>query len=115
MESAIVAEPEAIYGNKCLPGNILVLRNNLNTDDYFSREAAKIQQEKLRRQAPHPSHTGGDPTQPQPKPSKLPCNLTLDTRVVGLDNEAAVDAYLARLKKKIMEKINDNKIVTIIK
>ena len=115
VESAIVAEPEAIYGNKCLPGNILVLRNNLNTDDYFSREAAKIQQEKVRRQTPPPSQTGGDPTQPQPKPSKLPCNLILDTRVVGLDNEAAVDAYLARLKEKIMEKINDNKIVTIIK
>ena len=115
VESDIVAEPVAIYGNKCLPGNILVLRNNLNTDDYFSREAAKIQQEKLRRQTPPTQEPGGDPTQPQPKPTKLPCNLTLDTRVVGLDNEAAVDAYLVRLKKKIMEKINDNKIVTIIK
>ena len=111
----IVAQPEAIYGKKCLSGNILILRNNLNTDDYFSREAAKIQQEKLSRQTPQPPQPGGDPAKPQPKPYKIPYNLTLDTRVVGLDNEAAVDAYLARLKKKIMEKINDNKIVTIIK
>lgn len=115
VEIDIVAEPQAIFGTKCLPGNILVLRNNLNTDDYFSREAAKIQQEKLRKQTPPPTNTGGNTGKAEPKPYKTSCNLTLDTRVVGLDNEAAVDAYLARLKKKIMEKINDNKIVTIIK
>ncbi len=114
VELDIVAEPEAIYGTKCLPGNILVLRNNLNTDDYFSREAAKIQQEKLRKQPPTKPSTGGS-GKLDPKPTKTTCNLTLDTRAVGLDNEAAVDAYLAKLKKQIMDQINDNKIVTIIK
>lgn len=120
VDSAMVAEPAAIYEAKCLPGNILVLRNNLNTDDYFAREAEKIQIEKIRKNTPPtpPTPTGGgdDPTpSTPPKPYPQTCNLRLDTRVVGLDSEAAVDAYLARLKKKIMEKINDNKIVTITK
>lgn len=117
VDIAVVAEPVAIYSAKTLPGNILLLRNNLNTDEYFAREAAKIQSEKLKHQpkpqpAPNPDD---DEPKPQPKPYPEPFTMRLDTRAVNLDNEEAVDAYLARLKEKIMEKINDNKVVTITK
>lgn len=57
----------------------------------------------------------GAGTPPAPKPYPVPTTMRLDTRVVGLSNEAEVDAYLAKLKKQIMARINDNKIVTIIK
>lgn len=114
VDPTMVAEPVAIYNTKCLPTNILVLQSNLNTDQYFTREAEKIQIEKIRKNTPPTTPTpGGDPTPPKPYPESI--TLRLDTRAVNLDSEAAVDAYLARLKEKIMAKINDNKIVTITK
>lgn len=115
VDSAMVAEPASIYNTKCLPTNILVLQNNLNTDQYFTREAEKIQIEKIRISTPStpPTPGGGGSTPPKPYPQSI--TLRLDTRAVNLDSEAAVDAYLARLKEKIMAKINDNKIVTITK
>lgn len=115
VEVSFISEPEEVYTVKCNPENILILKNNLNTDDYFSREAEKIQMEKLRRNPPV-THTGGTSVSGPAgvsKPYPSHCTITLDTRAVSLDSEEAVDKYLAALKKKIMEKINDNKIVTI--
>lgn len=112
---SIVAEPEAIYTSKCASSNILLLKGYVNTDDYFAREAEKIQLEKQKMSTPKPAHeTQGAGTPPAPKPYPVSVNMKLDTRVVGLSNEAEVDAYLARLKEKIMSKIADNKVVTII-
>lgn len=116
---SLVAEPEAIYTSRCASSNILLLKGYVNTDEYFAREAEKIQREKQRLNAPKPAPgsgagTGGG-TQPSPKPYPVSINMKLDTRVVGLSNEADVDKYLAALKEQIMAKINDNKVVTIIK
>lgn len=115
---AMVAEPSAIYASKCMSGNIFLLRNNVDTDDYFTREAEKIQREKIKKTQPTPptppSGSGtGSGSQLTPKTYPVTCTITLDTRAVGLADETAVDAYLAKLKAKIMEKIKDNKIVTI--
>ena len=115
VDPAMVAEPAAIYSAKCLAGNILILQNYLNTNDYFAKEAERIQIEKMRKSTPPTPRPGGGGDPIPPKPYPVSVNMTLDTRVVGLDSEKAVDAYLAKLKKKIMEKINDNKIVTITK
>lgn len=113
---SIVAEPEAIYTSKCASSNILLLKGYVNTDEYFAREAEKIQLEKQKMSAPKPDPGhGDDKTPPIPKPYPVPTTMKLGTRVVGLSNEAEVDAYLAKLKKEIMARINDNKIVTIIK
>ena len=115
VDVSFVSEPASIYSAKCITGNILVLRNNLNTDDYFTREAEKIQIEIVRKNKPKDPGAGsvsGSGTGPG-KPYPMPFSMTLDTRAVGLDSEAAVDEYLAKLKKKIMAKINENKIVTI--
>lgn len=112
---SIVAEPEAIYTSKCASSNILLLKGYVNTDEYFAREAEKIQLEKQKMSAPKPAPGAvGVGTPPAPKPYPVSVNMKLDTRVVGLSNEAEVDAYLARLKEKIMSKIADNKVVTII-
>lgn len=115
VKMSIVAEPEAIYTSKCASSNILLLKGYVNTDEYFAREAEKIQLEKQRMSMPKPApgaQGAGTPTAPKPYPVSV--NMKLDTRVVGLSNEAEVDAYLARLKEKIMSKIADNKVVTII-
>lgn len=115
MKVSIVAEPEAIYTSKCASSNILLLKGYVNTDEYFAHEAEKIQLEKQKMSAPKPAPGAagaGTPTAPKLYPVSV--NMKLDTRVVGLSNEAEVDAYLARLKEKIMSKIADNKVVTII-
>lgn len=118
LDKSLVAEPVAVYSTKCLAGSILALRNNLDTNEYFQREAAKLVAAKREKETPKPvpstdPATGTPSTPATPKPYPVACTMTLDIRVIGLDSEAAVDKYLARLKKKIMEKINDNKIVTI--
>lgn len=118
IEASFVAEPTSIYGNKCLSGNILILKGNINTDSYFTKEAERIQREKQRRATPPvtPKPDDGTPVTPNPpKPYPTSVNMTLDTRAIGLATEEQVDAYLARLKAKIMAQINDNKVVTITK
>ena len=122
VELSIVAEPAHIYEAKCLSTNILLLKGYANTDDYFAREAEKIQREKIRKATPPtPSKSGGgnsgggDPTPPSdPKPYPVSQTIKLNTRAVNLATEAEVDAYLASLKEQIMSKINNNKIITIL-
>lgn len=105
VDISVITVPSVVYQLKCKTDNILVLQSYLNTNEYFVRESEKIKCHIV-------------PINPGPTPLKSHLEsvvLHLDTRAVNLDSEAAVDAYLAKLKEKIMAKINENKIVTITK
>lgn len=102
---------------KTKSNTLSVLQMNLNTDAFFAEQTGRIQQEVRNKQKksgqypPIPDHEG---EQKVSEPQYT--NIALNTRTASpLNNEQDVDAYLARLKKQLMEKINNGYSVTIIK
>ena len=134
IDPSVVTNPENIIFSKSQTGNIYALQSNRNVDNYFTAQAAKIQTAKLaaaKAAAGTGSGTGtgtGSSTASgaggysseesnggasyAAEPKMMNLNLVTRTTAV-LSNESEVDAYLASLKKQMMDKINDGWQLTI--
>lgn len=134
VDPGIITAPDNIIFSKSQTGNIYALQSNRNVDEYFTAQAAKIQKAKLDAAKAAASsaasgNTGagsgtgtgasgydtgepGDSASCAAEPKVMNLNLVTRTTAV-LSNESEVDAYLASLKKQMMDKINDGWQLTI--
>lgn len=99
--------------------SIPILQNNLNTDQFFSEQSAKILAAKPKpAPKPYPAAptTGGDQAKEPVTTTAAVKVVNLNTRtIMPLSNEAEVDQYLAGLKKQMMAEIAKGNSVKIIK
>lgn len=111
----IIRTIDSFIGTKVASNLIAVLESNLNTDQYFQEEAARIFAAKPKPTTP-PVDPGKDPNKEAPRVVKQPMSLALRTRTFApLGSEEEVDLYLAGLKKQLMAEINKGESVMIIK
>lgn len=96
-----------VVEEKCRPDNILALKNNLNTDEFYSQEVTRIMElvNKKKIQPLVPNSASGDaPMITEIKPVK---QVTLQTRsVLTIKSEQDVDAYLEKLKQLLMTHVS---------
>ena len=103
VDKAILPDKDGVIRSKTQPENILVLQSNLSTDAFFAEQSERILKAK-------PDHGSGEPKK------KIPVNKVLSTRTTApLKTEEDVDRYLQKLKKQIMNSINEGNSVMIIK
>lgn len=117
MPRTILTNRENTIAAKTAPSNILLLKNNLNTDDLFTEESAKIIR-KAKELHPQPIPEGSEAAEktPDDKNIRTQLTMTLRTRTIKpLTNEHDVDEYLQRIKQQLMDKINNGFDVTVIK
>ena len=110
----VIPKRENTIMAKTMSENILVLRNNMNTDAFFAEVAAKIWEE-VNKRKPYIEPEGKHGAEEKAK-DPLVVNKHLDTRTTKpLTSEGEVDTYLQNLKKQIMKDINEGNSVMIIK
>ncbi len=98
---------DVVVMKKCLPDNILALKNNLDTSSFYSQEAARIM-EKAAVVQPGPSSdpSGTSPSSEMPK--KKVCQVKLNTRTVRtIKNKQDVERYLEDLRQQLMTHISN--------
>lgn len=113
----ILTNRENTIAAKTAPSNILLLKNNLNTDDLFTEESARIIQ-KTKELHPQPIPEGSEAGEKTPDDENVrtQLNMTLRTRTIKpLTNEHDVDEYLQNIKKQLMDQINNGFDVTVVK
>lgn len=135
VDESVVTNPENIIFSMSQTGNIYALQSNRNVNEYFTAQAAKIQKAKLAAAKAAAAANGGgsasgtdaitgtgtsgystDYSNGSASRAAEPkvMNLNLVTRTTAiLNNESDVDAYLAGLKKQMMDKIKDGWQLTI--
>lgn len=105
VDPAILPHRDVTIKVRTASDNIFALRDNLNTDQFYTEQSGKILAEKARLS----NHGGGGN-------AGEPMILPLFTRTLRpLASEADVDAYLEKLKQQIMEQINNGQCVMITK
>ena len=126
VDISVLTNLDQVIRVKTASTSIPTLKHNLNTNDYFNDEAAKIQAAKAQKiqsaQKTQPaSNTGGASTiSPTPvtlpKAVSAPVVVNLETRTpIPLKTEHEVEAYLSKLKDQLMKEISAGKSVMIIK
>ena len=121
VDKSILSDRAITIQLKTKSNSLSVLKININTDDFYAEQAARIQAEVRKRVTPPTPPIPvkpGDPVKPAtpPAPKKKDFNMSLKTRTITpLESENDVNEYLEKLKKQLMEKISDGYSVTIIK
>jgi hypothetical protein len=118
---SILSDRDVTIQLKTKSDSLSVLQINLNTDAFFAEQTGRIRLEVQRKQKHVQQQSGNYSPAPEDEDGQkaqehLYANIALNTRTASpLNNEQDVDAYLARLKKQLMEKIDNGYSVTIIK
>lgn len=103
-------QADVVVMKKCLPDNILALKNNLDTNSFYSQEAAKIM-EKAAGAQPHLSSGQMGPTSSSSAPAapkKRVSQVKLNTRTVRtIKSEQDVERYLEDLRQQLMTHISN--------
>ncbi len=128
VDKSVLADRKRILQEKTASSNILMLKNNLDTQSFASQQLDLIQAELARKKPqdyPQPGlpGTAHDPGMDQDGQSagklgktRKPCSIELSTRTfVPMRTEKEVDDYLKKIKQQLMDKINDGYEVTVIK
>lgn len=111
VSTSILPNRQDVIRNKVSSNSIPVLQTNLDTNQFFAEQSARIMAAKPK---PKPTPNPGDPTPPTPLTKTV--TVDLHTRTIApLKSEAEVDKYLANLKQQMMEEINKGNSVKIIK
>jgi hypothetical protein len=105
----VLANKDNTIQSKTASDNILVLTNNLNTDEFFAKQSAVILQH-----VPHPVDPDQEGGQNHSETKIKSCQLQTRT-TKPLKNEQDVDAYLKDLKQQLMSKINEGYQVIVTK
>lgn len=119
VSKTVLSDKEATIRLKTTPDSIPVLRNNINTDDFYAAQAERIQRA-AKPLKPYTTGTAkpatGAGVTPQAVAESTTKNVMLRTRTFKpLSTETEVDAYLAGLKQQLMEEMADGKGVMVIK
>ncbi len=110
---SILPDRENTIKVKTTPDNIFVLQNNINTDLFYQEQIGKILDAKP---APGPDPKPGPDPEPVPPTPKKIRTVSLHTKTkLALSNEEDIDEYLRGLKKQIMDFLEGNDGVMIIK
>ena len=120
VEPGVIETAEHAAASKTTTTNLDGLTANVNTDQYYKTNVAKIQAEKARKAAASKPIPSGDKYRQddeenrvvqEPKSQTIRLKTTT-TRV--LRNASDVDAYLANLRTQIMRHIDNDEEVTIL-
>jgi hypothetical protein len=99
-----------IIDSKTLSSNLATLKNNINTDDFYTSQAAVILSSK-----PKPTPDPSDPSDPAKSKPKAPKNVSISTRSLKtLKSPADVDEYLDGIRKQLLDEIEKHKEIIII-
>lgn len=110
VDKSVLANRDNTIASKIAPTNILLLMNNLNTDNFFAEQSARI----LMNVPKPPVTPNGDNNNIAAE--KKHKDVALKTRTdIPLATEEDVDNYLAGIKRQLMSYINDDIEVTVIK
>lgn len=123
----VIADKESSIAEATRSNNILVLRENKDTDQLFQRQAAALYTAKQKQDSQSGSGkstgdtsgaegsgkggtggNGGEVHEPRPVFVKL---ITRSTS--PLTTEADIDAYLAKIKAQLMKHLGDDTIITV--
>lgn len=121
IEHEYVVVMEQIVQQKQNEENLLLLKQNANTNDFYNEWFKLIVDEhndRIRRAAQQPTPPAQDdtntPNPPKPKKSIKIEPVTLNTPNKTLHNVAEVDAYIADLRAQIMDKLIEGEQAVII-
>ena len=99
-----------IIDSKTLSSNLAVLKNNINTDDFYTSQAAVILSAK-----PKPKPKPNDQDDRDEHKDNAPKDVRLNTRSIKtLKSAADVDEYLDGIRKQLMDEIEKHKEIIII-
>ena len=99
---------------KTTPDNILVLKGNINTDNFYQEQIGRILDYANKHKPQEPGKPGGTPE--PPKPQKKVRQASLQTKTsIPLSTEEDIDRYLKGLKDQITKLLVDYDSVMIIK
>ena len=102
---------------KTTPDNILVLKGNINTDNFYQEQIGRILDYANKHKPQEPTPPGGNGGTPQPPvPQKKVRQASLQTKTsIPLSTEEDIDRYLKGLKEQLMKLLVDYDSVMIIK
>lgn len=113
VDKSVLSDKETTIHIKTASNNILVLQNNIDTDNFFAEQVERIQKAKKPVKI-YPASTDHNTSDKVAEPRTI--KVALQTRTITpLNTESEVDDYLANLKKQLMEQITDGNSVMIIK
>ena len=99
-----------IIDSKTLSSNLAVLKNNINTDDFYTSQAAVILSAK-----PKPKPKPNDQDDRDEHKDNAPKDVRINTRSIKtLKSAADVDEYLDGIRKQLMDEIEKHKEIIII-
>lgn len=106
----VLVNREHTIASKTAPTNILMLMNNLNTDNFYAEQSARILAN-IPKPPVTPNGDGGEGVS-----EKRHMDVALKTRTdIPLATEEDVDNYLAGIKRQLMSYIKNDIEVTVIK
>lgn len=114
---SVISKRDITIQLKSNSNSISTLKLNLQTDDFYATEVAKILTYVKAHSKPTPPEGGDKPGKDNPQPPvKSPVTMTLNTRTVTpLKTASDVDAYVEKIRRQLMAKINNGESVMVIK
>ena len=109
---------EGLIQRKTQSENLLALLNNIDTNDFYTTESAKLLERIKAKQTPPPQQptggTSGGSSDPKPQPYKVK-QVKLNTRTAKvIKTKADVDAYLETIRKQLQSHLDNGEEIMII-
>ena len=109
---------EGLIQRKTQSENLLALLNNIDTNDFYTTESAKLLDLIKAKQTPPPQPptggTSGGSSDPKPQPYKVK-QVKLNTRTAKvIKTKADVDAYLETIRKQLQSHLDNGEEIMII-
>ncbi len=109
---------EGLIQRKTQSENLLALLNNIDTNDFYTTESAKLLERIKAKQTPPPQQpnggSSGGSSDPKPQPYKVK-QVKLNTRTAKvIKTKADVDAYLETIRKQLQSHLDNGEEIMII-